>query len=453
MRSQIESTASRAKKTMAMLVLILAAVVGPAAALWVEDEQLRSVTEARSARSPATWASGVGKPQRYTLNLDAAPEDRWTPIASLPYFREHIGAAVEYLADQVPAWLLPLVETIGKDLHSYFGPELGGELVGLANAFGDKIKLGDLVAVNLIMQLEFIGLNCSNWNSTGPTIPNDPGCMDVDPKQAWCYCRNTSNPRIITKRRVKESLGIDTDDAPGMCTSVVAQDSNGHVFHGRNLDWNIPTAVRMLVADIDFQRGNETVFTGTTAVGFVGVFNGIKRGAFSVSIDARGKGGKPLTNILQMLLHKSKTPCQHMRLVLQNASASDFSTAVQMLSEGEQIDENYFIVGGVRTGELAVISRDRSKAADVWTWNASSHDFFLLETNYDHWNPVPKADDRRTPGIAHMRTMGPGGIGDGSGLFDRVMNVWPTKNHHTDYTIIMSASEETFLYNGTVWMD
>ena len=68
----------------------------------------------------------------------------------------------------------------------------------------------------------------------------------------------------------------------------------------RTQDWNVPESVRAFIADVDYVRANKTVFTGTTAVGFVGVLNGIKRGAFSVSIDARQKGGKIDVNILQV---------------------------------------------------------------------------------------------------------------------------------------------------------
>ena len=61
-------------------------------------------------------------------------------------------------------------------------------MLGLADGYG--LPIGDIVAVNLIYQLESIGLNCSNWNVTGPTVKDDPGCMDVDPKQDWCYCKD-----------------------------------------------------------------------------------------------------------------------------------------------------------------------------------------------------------------------------------------------------------------------
>ena len=35
----------------------------------------------------------------------------------------------------------------------------------------------------------------------------------------------------------------------------------------------------------------------------------------------------------------------------------------------------------------------------MWSLDPAAADgWFRLETNYDHWNPVPTADDRRTPG-------------------------------------------------------
>lgn len=346
------------------------------------------------------------------------------------------------------------METIAGDIEPYFGKEFGGEMVALAKTL--KLKVGDVVAMNMIMQLESIGLNCSNWNNTGPTVKDDPGCKDVDPTQKWCYCKaaaSVSSDPIVSIREFKQRTG--RAPGPGMCTSVVAQDPHGNIFHGRNLDWNVPEALRAFIVDVDYMRANKTVFTGTTAIGFVGVLNGVKRGAFSASIDAREKGGKIGFNVLQMLLKKSKTPAQHLRAVLASESATDFSSALTALSSSPLIDQIYYIVGGAAPGEGAVIARSRDKAVDVWHMNATAtpDGWFLLETNYDRSNPVPVADDRRTPGRAHMRALGQSGIGErGNGLYS-VMKMWPTFNHHTDYSAIMSCSERSYMYNSTVWYD
>ena len=154
-----------------------------------------------------------------------------------------------------------------------------------------------------------------------------------------------------------------------------------------------------------------------------------------------------------MLLHKSITPCQNMRKVLQDSRSTTFAAVVSGLSSGQQIDQNYFIVGGVKPSEGAIISRDRAKAVDVWYLGrnaTSSHDgWYRLQTNYDHWNPVPKADDRRTPGYQNMDDMGQGTVS--KNLFKDVMHVWPTFNHHTDYTVMMSAGDEQ--YDSMIWKD
>ena len=37
--------------------------------------------------------------------------------------------------------------------------------------------MGYVVAMNMVYQLESLGINCSNWNNTGPTRKDDPGAV------------------------------------------------------------------------------------------------------------------------------------------------------------------------------------------------------------------------------------------------------------------------------------
>ena len=284
--------------------------------------------------------------------------------------------------------------------------------------------------------------------------------MAVDPKQTWCYCHKAEASGAVRSDGIAE-FGVRTqrerDNGPGMCTSVVAQGSDGRIVHGRNLDWNLPTAIRSMIVDVDFIKGGKKIFRGTGAPGIAGVFNGMSytgaaggRGegeGWSVTIDARGKGGRLLVNILQSLLVHSMTPTQHMRYVLEQTA--DFKQAVLLLSTTPQVDENYFIVGGTKNAEGAVISRGREKADDVWRLNPSEpNGWYRLQTNYDHWNPVPTADDRRTPGNAAMRAMGPSGLSTDS--MWSVISTFPVYNVHTDVSVILVPKEG--LYNNTVWM-
>jgi|688.fasta_scaffold517005_1 hypothetical protein len=49
--------------------------------------------------------------------------------------------------------------------------------------------------------------------------------------------------------------------------------------------------------------------------------------------------------------------------------------------------------------EADVLSMGRGSVSQVSTW-------FLVETNYDHWNQPPFFDDRRTPAIQCLDKMG-----------------------------------------------
>lgn len=46
---------------------------------------------------------------------------------------------------------------------------------------------------------------------------------------------------------------------PRFCTSIVAQDTNGHVYHGRNLDYPHPV-LRNLTVNIVFLKNGEVQY-------------------------------------------------------------------------------------------------------------------------------------------------------------------------------------------------
>jgi len=423
------------------------------AVAWVSSPDAR-------AESAAKLVGSAVHPPLYTVNLDEPPETRWNHIAKA--YKSQVPAVQDYLNSVVPKWALPLVEGAASNLVGYFR-EYGTEMQAMAKVWG--VSPGLLVVMNLIMQVEEIGLNCSNWNVTGPTQKDDPGCEIIDPKQEWCYCKAAHHAGAITRddgyvsifRRTAAFPVEEQQDGPrGMCTSVVAQAADGTIALGRNLDWNLPPSVRGIIIDIDFVKGGKKIFRGTGAAGAMGVFNGMAyasgaanttTGAWTGTIDARGKGGKLLVNIFQALLAHSLTPCHHLRMVLE--SARDFESAVTGLSKTPQIDENYFIVAGTKRAEGAVIARGREKAADVWRLDPSEPTgWYRLQTNYDHWDPVPTADDRRHPGYKLMNDLTAARVAPAS--MWGVITTYPVFNSHTDFSLVSVPS--LGLYNATTWM-
>jgi len=324
------------------------------------------------------------------------------------------------------------VEKLGEHVEPYF-KDFGDEIVGLSKALG--APMGDLVALNLVYQIEHVGLNCSNWNNTGPVADDDA----VEP--SW-------------KHGCVHNETADAEKGPGFCTSVIAEDLEGRIFHGRNLDWNLDKPLLDLIVDVDYQRNNKTVFTGTTLVGFVGILHGMRAGQWSWSMDARQKGGEVGINILEALLTGARTPAQEARFVMQGlgqVEANTFDLAVKQLSSGPLVNDAFFIVAGTKSGEGAVVARDRNKVASLWTLEESAKEgngFFMLETNYDYDKPVPKADDRRTPGIANMKALTQANVSPDGML--SVMSKWPTFNYHTDFTAIIASFNST--YDSYVWL-
>ena len=102
----------------------------------------------------------IMKPPVYTVDMDAPAQTRWSHINK--DYVSKIGAIVDYFDQVVPAWALPIVEKIASSLTSYF--RVYGEEME-ANAKDLNVSKGLIVMMNLIMQLEELGVNCSNWTS------------------------------------------------------------------------------------------------------------------------------------------------------------------------------------------------------------------------------------------------------------------------------------------------
>eukprot|EP00325_Prymnesiales_sp_UTEX-LB-985_P015157 CAMPEP_0174757144 /NCGR_PEP_ID=MMETSP1094-20130205/107113_1 /TAXON_ID=156173 /ORGANISM="Chrysochromulina brevifilum, Strain UTEX LB 985" /LENGTH=222 /DNA_ID=CAMNT_0015963059 /DNA_START=18 /DNA_END=687 /DNA_ORIENTATION=- len=211
------------------------------------------------------------------MDLDAPAATRWDHIAK--DYKAKMPAIVAYFESYLPKWAVPMIEAVAAHMTDYFD-EYGEEMVGAAKAL--DVKPGLIVLINLIMQVESIGINCSNWNTTGPTHKDDPGCTAVDPTQKWCYCKaaraSGATPVPLAMQLGSEYYEIGQrveDDGPGLCTSIVAQAADGTIVHGRNLDWNLPPPVRELLIDLHYTKGGVPIARGSGAVGFSGVFNGM----------------------------------------------------------------------------------------------------------------------------------------------------------------------------------
>ncbi|XP_042652307.1 N-acylethanolamine-hydrolyzing acid amidase isoform X3 [Tyto alba] len=258
-------------------------------------------------------------PPRCNVSLDSPAEERWLP-ALRRFDPAFLRAAVARVIDEsVPKWVHEVIRPIAAELEFFMPQPFAGEILGLCKALG--ISLGDGVLLN------------------------------------FAY------------------------ESTAFCTSIVAQDDKGNIYHGRNLDYDFVDILSKITIDVQFIKSGQIAYQGTTFLGYVGLWTGQSPHKFTISGDERG---------------------------------------------------------GVSPKEGMVITRNRRGPADLWPLDPLGGAWFRVETNYDHWTTPPPFDDRRTPAIKALNATGQQNM-NFDALF-KVLSVKPVLNNNTVYTTVMSAA-------------
>jgi hypothetical protein len=229
-----------------------------------------------------------------------------------------------------------------------------------------------------------------------------------------------------------------------MCTSIVAETDDGRILHSRNLDFGLgtdfTTLLQNLTIQVEFQKGGKTIYYGTTYAAYVGLLTGMAPGRFGLSLNLRHSGdilgnlkellNNPASNVVSFLLRSS----------LENDG--NYQAALKRLVNEPLISESYIIISGTRAGEGAVITRNRTVAADVWSLDESNERWYLLQTNHDHWRPSPPGDHRSEVGDGAMNRIGRSNI-SAQAIYE-VLSTKPLLNAQTTYTTSMVPYNATY---------
>ncbi|CAD6187729.1 unnamed protein product [Caenorhabditis auriculariae] len=217
------------------------------------------------------------------------------------------------------------------------------------------------------------------------------------------------------------------------CTSIVAENSKGEIFHGRNLDYEMGGLLKNITVYVDFTKGGKILYSGVTFALYNGLLTGQRPGAFTVSLNARYSGAY-VYNILMELYTRFRRPVSYfIREVLHNKRTYD--EALQAFSTEHLISPSYIVIGGTKSGQGAVVSRNRWKAKDVYTLNWEKKRWFLVETNFDHWNE--DHDERRLKAIEELKNVGPVYLNGQSMM--KVISSHPVNNNMTIFSSSFSA--------------
>ncbi|OWF44718.1 N-acylethanolamine-hydrolyzing acid amidase [Mizuhopecten yessoensis] len=316
-------------------------------------------------------------PEKFVVNLDLPADQRWTHVVTKQPYVDLIPKFRQVIGGMLPEpeVLLPLVEAIAADLDSYIKSPYAQEMRGIAKSL--NMNLGDIVGANLLY------------------------------------------------------------DVSAFCTSIVMQDDKNMIWHARNLDFSFTDLLRNITVFIDFQRNNQTVYSGVTYAGYIGLMTGQRPKVFTITADERDDGSFWM-NFLVGILQRDAVPVSFLiRDTLEEST--NYQAAVNKLAYSITMASVYHIVAGVNPGEGVIITKGREEPVDIWPLNLSKNRWFEVETNYDHWNSPPPDDDRRDPAIKAMTNLGQKNISKAT-LFN-VMSTVPIRNNHTTYSVVMSAAQ------------
>lgn len=356
--------------------------------------------DCRSGTYPPAGPTYLGNAPWYTINLDQPPSERWKKLITdkkqpLTSMIQQIKELVKFVFHSEK--LIDLVDTKLPAIVGSLPPPFDEEIRGIADASG--LPLGEVMLFNIFYE-------------------------------------------VFT-----------------VCTSVVAEDTSGKLFHARNLDfglflgwdvknnsWMITELLRPLVVNVNFQRNNKTVFLSTSFAGYVGMLTGMKPGILTLTMNERFSIDGGYIGVLEWILGIRHGAWMSFltRSVLENATS--YEEAKTLLSKTVLLAPAYFILGGNQSGEACVITRSRQSCLDIWELDIQKGQWFVLETNYDHWKPPLPIDNRRALAMKCMNKTAQKNIS-----FARIYDMLSTKpvlNKLTTYTAMMSISEskyETYL--------
>jgi len=240
------------------------------------------------------------------------------------------------------------------------------------------------------------------------------------------------------------NLGYEVSDD---CTSIVAQDVNGKILHARNLDFGEGlgfTATLKKIAFIsDWRSGGKTVFMATSFAGYVGALSSMKPGAFSITIDTRFYPEGVYEIFLEVIAAITEKNASLVAFLSRDVVQyqNDYDSALHYLSTTNLIADVYYIIAGSKPNQGAVITRNRENSSDIWNLNYPS-EWYLVQTNYDHWTKAPWYDNRIDPANKGMIAIGPNKVNLDS-MFG-VLSIKPVFNLMTTYSILSCPADSIY---------
>jgi len=186
------------------------------------------------------------------------------------------------------------------------------------------------------------------------------------------------------------------------CSGLLAADREGHVFHGRNMDYSFPFTMPdgsvynwpEVTYIGKYWKGGQLLFTAPSFLLYTGLHTGMRYGGWTFEQNTR-PGNHRGKNLEALQAQGGDLFGWAARRIIENTAT--FKEAVRAFASRDFMAPMYFILSGPGPFEGAVIARDRSTELleDTPTLQLLSNEtWYLLQTNDDS-NKQPK--DARRP--------------------------------------------------------
>ncbi|XP_039606717.1 N-acylethanolamine-hydrolyzing acid amidase-like [Polypterus senegalus] len=225
-------------------------------------------------------------------------------------------------------------------------------------------------------------------------------------------------------------------------TSIIAQDSKGHIFHGRNLDNKYSADFRNLTIEVQFARKGKVLFQGTTFVGYIGLWNGMKPNKFAITANERDAGGWWETMVAA---RSGNLPVSWLvRRTLERCK--DYDSALYRLVGTPLINGANILLSGTEKDQGVSITRNRLGPQYMTILNNKTNTWYLVDTTADPGSDPGRKDTRSTA----QRSLDETGQNKISlkELF-KILSVPKVLNRETVYTTVMDIAQPS-QYNTTV---
>mmetsp|Transcript_26684 Transcript_26684/g.48064 ORF Transcript_26684/g.48064 Transcript_26684/m.48064 type:complete len:331 (+) Transcript_26684:1005-1997(+) len=212
------------------------------------------------------------------------------------------------------------------------------------------------------------------------------------------------------------------------CTSIVVRNASGYILHGRNLDYDYGDSLRKTVIELHWYKDNKILFKTAQFVWYLGVGTGVKPGVFSISQNQRNDGHNEYNYVALSLGYKGVL--LEIRKALETAHS--YKDALELLSTDHIAAASYDTMAGPHSG--SVVTRDRLNSADIWHLNESQ--WWLVQTNFDHWLSPPATDNNRAQtAISYIEAQTPAGM-NFTTLYE-ALSTYPVLNPTTVFTSLL----------------